>query len=505
MAKKKILTDNGQEILPITHESCVLDNDGVSIGSKIGNINELATDSRTDLVSAINDILYFNNNSKQQLIDILTSKGIIISENETIDNIISKINIELVNNNISDRFQILMEAAGFNTSSVNDLNDIYTILNNACIRMWDVKQVVGSLSHTMILKNDGSLWGCGYNYQGQLGVGGGGSYTPYMLTQATTNINNDVKYVACGSYHTIILKNDGSVWSCGNNASGQLGLGDTTNRTTFTQVTTNINNDVKEIVCGDNYTFMIKNDGSLWACGAGYYCGANTNGGGLSNTKVFSEITAITNVKSVSVGVNFTYVLKNDGSLWSCGCNHYGQLGIGTSDSNEHREFTQVNSNVKQVICGYQQAFIIKNDGSVWATGNGSGGRLGLGNTGHCSSFTQVTTNINNDVKQISTGGTSNNTGHTILLKNDGTIWTCGDNGNGQTGLSSSPTIFTQVTTNISDKVNYIFAIGNRSFITQGHDVMYSCGDDQYYTLGLDKTDGLNVTAFKAKDGGFKP
>ena len=53
MAKKKILTENGQEILPITHESCVLDNNGVSIGSKIGNINELATDSRTDLVSAL--------------------------------------------------------------------------------------------------------------------------------------------------------------------------------------------------------------------------------------------------------------------------------------------------------------------------------------------------------------------------------------------------------------------------------------------------------------------
>ena len=42
--------------------------------------------------------------------------------------------------------------------------------------------------------------------------------------------------------HSLILKNDGTLWSCGWNANGQLGLGDTTNRTTFTQVTTNTDN-----------------------------------------------------------------------------------------------------------------------------------------------------------------------------------------------------------------------------------------------------------------------
>lgn len=92
MAKKKILTDNGQEILPITHESCVLDNNGVSIGSKIGNINELATDSRTDLVSAINDILEFNNETKEQLKDVLIANGVEISKGESWESIIGKLN-----------------------------------------------------------------------------------------------------------------------------------------------------------------------------------------------------------------------------------------------------------------------------------------------------------------------------------------------------------------------------------------------------------------------------
>ena len=86
--------------------------------------------------------------------------------------------------------------------------------------------------YTFILKNDGSVWACGYNSSGQLGLGDATNKSKF--TQVTTNIS-DVKQIACGYARTSILKNDGSVWSCGSNNSGQLGLGDTTNRNTFTE------------------------------------------------------------------------------------------------------------------------------------------------------------------------------------------------------------------------------------------------------------------------------
>ena len=47
-----------------------------------------------------------------------------------------------------------------------------------------------------------------------------------------------------GYLHTFILKNDGTLWGCGSNGNGQLGLGDTDNRNIFTQITTNTD-DVK--------------------------------------------------------------------------------------------------------------------------------------------------------------------------------------------------------------------------------------------------------------------
>ena len=82
------------------------------------------------------------------------------------------------------------------------------------------------------------------------------------FTQITTN-TDDIKQVYCGASHNFILKNDGTLWICGYNGNGNLGLGDTSYRTTFTQVTTNADN-IKSICCGCHFTLVLKNDGTLW-------------------------------------------------------------------------------------------------------------------------------------------------------------------------------------------------------------------------------------------------
>ena len=105
---------------------------------------------------------------------------------------------------------------------------------------------MGFSEHSLILKNDGTLWGCGDNSYGELGLGD--TTDRKIFTQVTTNADN-IKEVYCGGSYTIILKNDGTLWGCGANGGGQLGLGDTTDRTTFTQVTTNAD-DIKQVYCG---------------------------------------------------------------------------------------------------------------------------------------------------------------------------------------------------------------------------------------------------------------
>ena len=76
----------------------------------------------------------------------------------------------------------------------------------------------------MALESDGSLWAWGYNAYGQLGLG---VTTPDKLIPTRVGTDSDWTAVACGGWHTVALKSDGSLWAWGDNGSGQLGVGGT--------------------------------------------------------------------------------------------------------------------------------------------------------------------------------------------------------------------------------------------------------------------------------------
>ena len=252
-----------------------------------------------------------------------------------------------------------------------------------------------------------------------MGLGDTNSRTTF--TEITNNVD-DIKSVCCGSEYTFILKNDGTLWGCGRNDLGQLGLGNTNNRTTFTQVTTN---DVKSVYCGDVHTFILKNDGTLWGCGHNQL--GNLGLGDNTNRTTFTQVTTnADNVKSVYCGANYTIILKNDGTLWSTGYNNAGQLGLG--DGSNRTTFTQITTNVddiKEIYCGFYHILMLKNNDTLWSCGWNQYGQLGLGDTTNRNIFTQITTNANN-IKQVYCG-----LNYTLILENDGTLWGCGANGYG--------------------------------------------------------------------------
>ena len=344
---------------------------------------------------------------------------------------------------------------------------------------------MGFSDHSLILKNDGTLWGCGLNTSGQLGLEDTNSKTTF--TQAIAN-TDDIKSVYCGYCHTIILKNDGTLWGCGANSSGQLGLGDTNYRNIFTEITTNAN-DIKSVCCGRDCTFILKNDGTLWSCGDNTYGQLGLGDGG--NRTTFTQVTTNTNdIKEIYCGAFYALILKNDGTLWGSGKNDYGEMGLESISGTA--TFTQITTNtddIKQVYCGASHNFILKNDDTLWSCGYNGNGNLGLGDTSYRTTFTQVTTNVDN-IKSICCG-----CHFTLVLKNDGTLWGCGTNSYGQLGLgdSNNRTIFTQVTTN-ADDVKSVYCGWNHTLILKNDDTLWSCGYNAYSQLGLGDT--TNRTTF---------
>jgi alpha-tubulin suppressor-like RCC1 family protein len=84
---------------------------------------------------------------------------------------------------------------------------------------------------------NGGLYAWGRNADGQLGLGD----TTNRSSPVQVGSLTDWKTVVGGFDHTLVLKTDGTIWVWGRNTEGQLGLGDTTNRSSPVQVGTDTN------------------------------------------------------------------------------------------------------------------------------------------------------------------------------------------------------------------------------------------------------------------------
>jgi alpha-tubulin suppressor-like RCC1 family protein len=142
-----------------------------------------------------------------------------------------------------------------------------------------VRSVVAGALHSLLLLESGEVYGCGWNLQGQLGLGGVQSVSSwYRLAVPGT-----VREVVAGGYHSFLLLETGEVYACGDNLRGQLGLGDArTGRTTWQRVP--VSGVVRTVAAGGESSFL------QLATGEVYACGANNHGQlGLGNNRNYNS------------------------------------------------------------------------------------------------------------------------------------------------------------------------------------------------------------------------
>ena len=327
---------------------------------------------------------------------------------------------------------------GIGSNNVNDFRVNPTIIDSGS-NNW-LKISVGT-DFIGAIKSDGTLWVWGTNSDGQLGTNDTSDKS--LPTQiGTADYWIDVK---CGGAFLLALKDDGTMWSCGRNVEGQLGIGNNTNIVSaLTKIGTN--SDWISISAGGDHSCAIKNDGTLWSWGNNIF-GKLGLGVGIASTNVPTKVGTDTNWKIVSAGNNMTSSIKKDGTLWVWGNNEgvvvdgvltgFGQLGLGDTISRYVPTKLGSSNDWKYVNSGRFSA-AIKNDGTLWAWGRNTHGQLGRGYfTTDDSTDSRVWSpeqvGIGSNWKTVSCGH------HSMLaIKTDGTMWACGRNNSYQLANSST-------------------------------------------------------------------
>jgi alpha-tubulin suppressor-like RCC1 family protein len=305
--------------------------------------------------------------------------------------------------------------------------------------------IAAGTDHSIALKNDGTAWTWGANAKGQLGDG---STTQSPIPVQVSGLTSIVA-VGAGDKFSVALDDNGSVYTWGDNAVGQLGDGATsTTRTTPYQITSL--SGISAIAVGDQFALALKNDGTMWAWGtnASGQLGDNTTTQRSSPIQVKDPTGTgfLSGASAIAAGGGHSLAVKPDGSAWAWGANAQGQLG---DNSTTQRTLpVQVKgvggsgflTGVTAVAGGGSHSLALKSDGTVWAWGLNADGQVG-DNTTTSPRTTPVQvkdtagTGFLTSVAAIAAGDL-----HSVALKSDGSAWAWGLNGNGQIGINSTTT-----------------------------------------------------------------
>lgn len=297
----------------------------------------------------------------------------------------------------------------------------------------NVIAVAGGKDHSLALKQDGTVWAWGANYDGQLGIGSRSERERSILTDHDSAIPvqvaglSQVVAIAAGWSSNYALRRDGTVWSWGSNMSGGLGIGDPYKQVLTTPAAIPGLADVASVSAGWNHGHAVKIDGTAWSWG--YNESANAGDGTVTVTKIEGGVMTIVKDENkhtpVEVAGNHrfvqiapmhnggNYALKADGTVW------YWGVILPASRDNRQFELTPIQvpglSGVKALYAVAEGVYALKKDGTVWTTKSThlDFGQMNLPKTA-----------------SVAAGGWF----HALALAEDGSVWAWGSNDKGQLG-----------------------------------------------------------------------
>ena len=275
-----------------------------------------------------------------------------------------------------------------------------------------VSLAASAYDHNLLVRADGSLWAWGNNSSGQLGDG---STTDRPVPTAILPGTRWRQVAATGQF-SAGLKADNSLWTWGDNTYGSLGDGSTTSHAVPTALLPGSN--WQQVAAGVAHALALRADGTLWAWG---YNGKGQLGDGTTTSQLAPvPVAAGSAWQQVAAGFLHTLAIRSDGTLWAWGDNTYGELGDGTGISRAVPVQVGSAATWQQVVAGSYFSLGIRTDGTLWAWGNDYYGQLGDGTTRAGQATPQQVGTAANWQRVACTGS------RVLAVRTDGSLWSWG-------------------------------------------------------------------------------
>ena len=217
-----------------------------------------------------------------------------------------------------------------------------------------VKAIAAGQYHSLALKNDGTVWAWGWNNYGQLGNGGNFISPVPVQVAGLTNIIA----ISAGGNNSIALKSDSTVWEWGYLINSNVPV----QRTSLSGIT--------DIAYGWYHGLALKSDSTVWAWGTGTE-GELGDGTGYSSYVIPIKASGLTGVVAIAAGYDYSIALKKNGTVWTYGGNYYGQTGNGVTGTNERWPVRATSiTGIITIAGGGWHCLAEKNDGTLWTWGN---------------------------------------------------------------------------------------------------------------------------------------
>ncbi|XP_050676009.1 X-linked retinitis pigmentosa GTPase regulator-like isoform X2 [Leptidea sinapis] len=236
-------------------------------------------------------------------------------------------------------------------------------------------------AHTVFVTDTNAIYAVGCNDEGQLGTGDTEQQTVPQYVEL--DVDQPIRQVAAGSNHTAILTDEGRVFVCGSNSEGQLGLGEDT-RSSLRFVELKFMEKIAFVECGYYHTVFIT------AKGAVFVTGENENQKlGIINTNNIIYVPQVlpldVPIKSACCGANHTFLLSLDETkILAFGSNEQGQLGM-PKNIEKVTEPTEINMDkmfdgfqLKLVACGAMHTAFVTDNGLLYTCGESRNNKLCL-------------------------------------------------------------------------------------------------------------------------------